>query len=362
MAVSDLDDTTSARSDLYPLKTRDRRRIHARGSIKSLHSDIFFVKQYWGKCCDRRLYVGHITLSDAAEVLQVSPFVIPEKFVACFRHALATLACAFLVLVCPFSFFQTVAMVRSNMFPAKKVWTENRNRQTASVTMATALNTSDPRQAQPSLPPPVEAYTRALARRCLEMHARPGSDVGVAVLLAQAFEINISAEQRSGVFAAILVTTMMLLLTMMMMMMMMMMMIVLILMDTSRSSPSPPDQVQKALRDSLSPRPFSAHVVRLPWPCVDVAGASCSGLQMLLWVLSTRVGALLLTGRPVPFPAQSLAARHAVLKRWSTSRIGKFREAFQVSCEGCCRGWARDSCCGVCVCQCGLWSGREVKS
>ena len=56
-----------------------------------------------------------------------------------------------------------------------------------------------------------------------------------------------------------------------------------------------------------------------------------AGLQVLLWVLSTRLGALVLTGRAVPLPSQSLAARHALLKRWSVSRIGKFREAFQVS-------------------------------
>lgn len=48
------------------------------------------------------------------------------------------------------------------------------------------------------LPPKVEAYTRTLAHRCLKMHARPGSDVGVALLLAEAFEANISKEQRSG--------------------------------------------------------------------------------------------------------------------------------------------------------------------
>lgn len=54
------------------------------------------------------------------------------------------------------------------------------------------------------------------------------------------------------------------------------------------------------------------------------------GLRLLFFVLSTRAGALILTGRAVPFYAQSLAARHAVLKRWSVSRIGKFREAFQV--------------------------------
>ena len=56
-----------------------------------------------------------------------------------------------------------------------------------------------------------------------------------------------------------------------------------------------------------------------------------AGLQALLWVLSTRLGALVLTGRAVPIPSQSLAARHALLKKWSVSRIGKFREAFQVS-------------------------------
>lgn len=50
----------------------------------------------------------------------------------------------------------------------------------------------------PHLPPATEAYTRALARQCLEMHARPASDIGVAGLLAEAFEANISHEQRSG--------------------------------------------------------------------------------------------------------------------------------------------------------------------
>ncbi|CAM9615560.1 unnamed protein product, partial [Hapterophycus canaliculatus] len=54
------------------------------------------------------------------------------------------------------------------------------------------------------------------------------------------------------------------------------------------------------------------------------------GLRLLFRVLSTRVGALILTGRAVPFHEQSLAARHALLKRWSVSRVGKLREAFQV--------------------------------
>lgn len=44
----------------------------------------------------------------------------------------------------------------------------------------------------------VETYARTLARRCLEMHGRPASDVGVAGLLAQSFEANISHEQRTG--------------------------------------------------------------------------------------------------------------------------------------------------------------------
>lgn len=55
------------------------------------------------------------------------------------------------------------------------------------------------------------------------------------------------------------------------------------------------------------------------------------GLGVLFWALSTRLGALLLTGRAVPIASQSFAARHALLKRWSVSRIDKFREAFQVS-------------------------------
>jgi len=50
----------------------------------------------------------------------------------------------------------------------------------------------------PALPPKMETYVRAIARRCLPMHGRPGSDIGVAMLYAQAFETNISAEQRSG--------------------------------------------------------------------------------------------------------------------------------------------------------------------
>eukprot|EP00904_Undaria_pinnatifida_P004695 jgi/Undpi1/14226/HiC_scaffold_9.g03875.m1 len=125
---------------------------------------------------------------------------------------------------------QAVAVIRSNLFKGKP---------------------SSSTSPQPvHFAPSVETYARTLARRCLEMHGRPASDVGVAGLLAQSFEANISHEQRSG-------------------------------------------------------------------------------LQVLLWVLSTRLGALVLTGRAVPLPSQSLAARHALLKRWSVSRIGKFREAFQ---------------------------------
>lgn len=60
------------------------------------------------------------------------------------------------------------------------------------------MTSSDTQKAPDPLPRNVEAYTRVLARRCLDMQGRPGSDVGVAVLLAQAFETNISAEQRSG--------------------------------------------------------------------------------------------------------------------------------------------------------------------
>eukprot|EP00903_Cladosiphon_okamuranus_P016206 g14954.t1 len=144
---------------------------------------------------------------------------------------------------------QTVAMVRSNMFPGKKAWAERRTGR-ANVNISRDLTCSNKRQEPNPLPPLLEAYVRALGRRCLEMQGRPGSDIGVAVLFAQAFETNISAEQRSG-------------------------------------------------------------------------------LRTLFWALSTRAGAFLLTGRAVPFHAQSLAARHAVLKRWSTSRTGKFREAFQ---------------------------------
>ncbi|CAM9802464.1 unnamed protein product, partial [Ectocarpus sp. 13 AM-2016] len=105
-------------------------------------------------------------------------------------------------------------------------------------------------RSQAQLPEQVEAYTRTLVRRCLAMHGRAGSDVGVAVLLAQAFEINISEEERSG-------------------------------------------------------------------------------LRVLFRVLSTRLGAFILTGRAVPFQSQSLAARHGVLKRWSVSRIRPLRDAFQ---------------------------------
>lgn len=58
------------------------------------------------------------------------------------------------------------------------------------------------------LPPRVEAYARALALRCVEMQGRPGSDVGVSYLLAQAFEANISVEQRSGVaFVGLIITS-----------------------------------------------------------------------------------------------------------------------------------------------------------
>lgn len=70
----------------------------------------------------------------------------------------------------------------------------------------------------------------------------------------------------------------------------------------------------------------SSYYLRLSRPPLP-----CPGLRVLFRVLSTRLGAFVLTGRAVPFYAQSLAARHALLKRWSVSRIGKFREAFQVS-------------------------------
>lgn len=51
------------------------------------------------------------------------------------------------------------------------------------------------------LTPAVEAYTRVLARRCLEMHGRSASDIGVAGLLARSFEKNIAPEQLSGELA-----------------------------------------------------------------------------------------------------------------------------------------------------------------
>lgn len=85
-------------------------------------------------------------------------------------------------------------MVRSNLFPGK----EKRKRPAKAVSKGVPTDSKTNPNRDP-LPPRVEAYTRALALRCLEMQSRPGSDVGVAVLLAQAFETNISEEQRSGV-------------------------------------------------------------------------------------------------------------------------------------------------------------------
>lgn len=82
-------------------------------------------------------------------------------------------------------------MVRSNMLPAAA---------TATSAAVAKGETGDIRSATatPALPPKVETYARAIARRCLAMHGRPGSDIGVAMLYAQAFETNISAEQLSG--------------------------------------------------------------------------------------------------------------------------------------------------------------------
>ncbi|CAM9776690.1 unnamed protein product, partial [Ectocarpus sp. 12 AP-2014] len=150
---------------------------------------------------------------------------------------------------------QMVAMVGANLF-RKEVSPRERGKTTSrrgergggGVLAWTKPNVSN--RSQEQLPVKVEAYTRTLVRRCLAMHGRSGSDVGVAVLLAQAFEINISEEERSG-------------------------------------------------------------------------------LRVLFRVLSTRLGAFILTGRAVPFQSQSLAARHGVLKRWSVSRIRPLRDAFQ---------------------------------
>ncbi|CAM9727687.1 unnamed protein product, partial [Ectocarpus sp. 8 AP-2014] len=151
---------------------------------------------------------------------------------------------------------QMVAMVRANLF-RKDVGPRERGKTTSGrrgrgggggVLAWKRPNVNN--RSQEQLPVKVEAYTRTLVRRCLAMHGRSGSDVGVAVLLAQAFEINISEEERSG-------------------------------------------------------------------------------LRVLFRVLSTRLGAFILTGRAVPFQSQSLAARHGVLKRWSVSRIRPLRDAFQ---------------------------------
>lgn len=102
----------------------------------------------------------------------------------------------------------------------------------------------------------------------------------------------------------------------------------------------PRDVVHDAL---IHPAPFSPrlllsiHVRGTPYPLSSVVKllpilfSTSTGLQLLLWVLNTRLGAFLLTGRAVPFPAQSFAARHALLRRWSRSRVGKLREAFQVA-------------------------------
>ncbi|CAB1103128.1 unnamed protein product [Ectocarpus sp. CCAP 1310/34] len=150
---------------------------------------------------------------------------------------------------------QVVAMVRANMF-RKEVGPRERGKTTSSrggrggggVLAWKRPNVNS--RIQEQLPVKVEAYTRTLVRRCLAMHGRSGSDVGVAILLAQAFEINISEEERLG-------------------------------------------------------------------------------LRVLFRMLSTRLGAFILTGRAVPFHSQSLAARHGVLKRWSVSRIRPLRDAFQ---------------------------------
>lgn len=48
------------------------------------------------------------------------------------------------------------------------------------------------------LPPDLESYTRTVAGRCLAMLGRPASDIGVAGLLAEAYEANIAPEQRWG--------------------------------------------------------------------------------------------------------------------------------------------------------------------
>lgn len=96
-----------------------------------------------------------------------------------------------------------VAMVRSNLF-RKEVGPRERGKTTSGrggrggggVLAWKKPNVNN--RSQEQLPAKVEAYTRTLVRRCLAMHGRSGSDVGVAVLLAQAFEINISEEERSG--------------------------------------------------------------------------------------------------------------------------------------------------------------------
>lgn len=79
-------------------------------------------------------------------------------------------------------------MVQNNLFPAAALAAPGKGGATA--------NAPSPTPAL--LPPNVEAYIKAIARRCMAMHGRPGSDIGVAKLLAQAFETNISVEQRSG--------------------------------------------------------------------------------------------------------------------------------------------------------------------
>lgn len=99
--------------------------------------------------------------------------IISLSLSSCFTHAAAAVCAACLT---P----QAVAVIRSNLFEGK----------------ASSGCAISPRRAH--FAPSVETYARTLARRCLEMHGRPASDVSVAGLLAQSFEANVSHEQRSG--------------------------------------------------------------------------------------------------------------------------------------------------------------------
>lgn len=72
---------------------------------------------------------------------------------------------------------QAVASLKSNIFPSKSCCNCRKRR---------------------DLPVRLEMYTRAIARRSLDMAGRPASEIGVAGIFAESFEANVPAEQRAG--------------------------------------------------------------------------------------------------------------------------------------------------------------------